>query len=173
MNFVKFSTTPEEFPYEEGCYLDFAVSLDINVYQQQEYLSFNIKDVRPSGFDTEKAMLELQTYEQYQKGIVSPKVIDYYPSREEFAALYRYLRQHPRQLYTIDSLLSAIGLPTLGAFKLLIILDIMQEMKLIRYRRSGDELRVQREEVRGKVDLESSVIYRKLKEVISHVGNHP
>ena len=173
LNFVKFSTTPEEFPYEEGCYLDFAVSLDINVYQQQEYLSFNIKDVRPSGFDTEKAMLELQTYEQYQKGIVSPKVIDYYPSREEFAALYRYLRQHPRQLYTIDSLLSAIGLPTLRAFKLLIILDIMQEMKLIRYQRSGDELSVQREEVKGKVDLESSVIYRKLKEVISHVGNHP
>ena len=100
-------------------------------------------------------------------------MIDYYPSREEFAALYRYLRQHPRQLYTIDSLLSAIGLPTLRAFKLLIILDIMQEMKLIRYQRSGDELSVQREEVKGKVDLESSVIYRKLKEVISHVGNHP
>ncbi len=171
LNLVKFSTTPKEFPYPEGCLLDFAVSLDINVYQQQEYLSFNIKDIKPSGFDSKKAMLEVQLYEQYQKGTVRPQVKEHYPSREDFAAVYRYIRQYPRELYTIDSLLSGIGNPSLGAFKLLITLDIMEEMQLIEYKRSGDMLYISLKEVSGKVNLETSVIYGRLKEVVSHVGN--
>lgn len=172
LNLVKFSTSPDDFPYEEGSLLDFAVSLDINIYQQQEYISFSIKDIKPSGFDNESAMREVQLYEQYQKECYTPQLCQYYPSREEFAVIYRYLRQHLRALYTIDSLLSALRTPTIGAFKLLMILDIMKEMQLVTYSRTSDELRVQLREISGKVDLEASAIYQKLKEVISHVGNH-
>ncbi len=172
LNLMKFSTTPEEFPYEEGSLLDFAVSLDINLYQQQEYLSFSIKDIKPSDFDSETAMLELQLYEQYYKEHYTPQLVGYYPTREDFAVIYRYLRQHVRSVYTIDSLLAAMHSPSIGAFKLLMVLDIMKEMKLIVYSRTGDLLNVQLQAVSGKVDLDTSLTYRKLKEVISHVGHH-
>ena len=148
------------------------VDQTINLYQQQEYLSFSIKDIKPSDFDSETAMLELQLYEQYYKEHYTPQLVGYYPTREDFAVIYRYLRQHVRSVYTIDSLLAAMHSPSIGAFKLLMVLDIMKEMKLIVYSRTGDLLNVQLQAVSGKVDLDTSLTYRKLKEVISHVGHH-
>ena len=171
LNLVKFSTSPDMFPYEEGRYLDIALTLDINLYQQQEYISLLIKEVKPANFDTETAMLELQQYEQYQKGHRSAVKGQEAPGREEFAAVYRYIRQYPKALYTIESVLSALNVPSLGAFKLLMIFDILHEMQLIEYRRCADELFVRMRDINGKVNLETSVTYRKLKEVISHVKN--
>ena len=137
LNIVRFSTSPEEFPYEEGCELDCAVSLEMNLYQNKEYLSLNLKDVRPSRFDTEKAMLEMQLYELYRRGVIHPDVAGRLPTREDFAAVYRYLKKHPRPLYTVDSVLSAVVCQTLEAFRLLMVLDIMEELKLIRYTRTN------------------------------------
>ena len=154
-NFVKFSTTPDEFPYQEGCDLDFAVSLDISIYQQKEYLSFNIKDIRPSHFDTEKAMLEIQLYDQYKKGIIRPELADKYPSRDDFALIYRYIKK-------------AINSEGIGAFKLLIVFDIMQELRLVSYERIGDDITVSLNDT-PKVDLLSSSIYKRLKEDINNV----
>lgn len=171
LNLVKFSTRPEEFPYEEGSELDFAVSLDINIYQQQEFLSFNIKDIRPSHFDSEAAMMEVQLYEQYRKDNLRAEITRYYPTRDDFATVYRYLKKMSRSFHTIDSVLSAIGSADLGAFKLLTILDIMNEKQLISYKRNADYLTIELKPVQGKVDLESSYIYGKLKEDISHVRN--
>lgn len=169
LNLVKFSTTPEEFPYTEGTELDFAVSLDVNWYQQREYLSFNIKDIRPSGFDSEKAMEELQLYEQYRKGILRPSLKGQYPTREDFAGVYLYLKKNARSRYTIDSVLSALGARSPGTFRLLMILDIMQELKLIDYERDNDLLSVQLSPVSAKVDLNSSSVYNKLKEDVHRV----
>ncbi len=171
LSLMKFSTTPEEFPYTEGSDLDFAVSLDINIYQQQEYLSFNIKDIRPSDLDIEQAMLELQIYEQYQKDSIRPQIADFFPTRSEFAEVYRYIRKSSRSIFTIDSVLSSMSSEALGAFKLLMILDIMKEMKLISYTRSGDYLNIKLKTVDGKVNLEESYILGKLKEDIDHVRN--
>ena len=167
-NFVKFSTTPDEFPYQEGCDLDFAVSLDISIYQQKEYLSFNIKDIRPSHFDTEKAMLEIQLYDQYKKGIIRPELADKYPSRDDFALIYRYIKKAQRPVYTVDSILSAINSEGIGAFKLLIVFDIMQELRLVSYERIGDDITVSLNDT-PKVDLLSSSIYKRLKEDINNV----
>lgn len=168
LNFVRFSTTPEDFPYPEGSQLDFAVALDINVYQQKEYLSFSIRDIKPSGFDTEKAMLEIQLYDSYKKGVLSPALSDKYPSRDEFAAVYIYVKKAQRHKYTIDSILSALKSTTIGAFKLLIILDIMKELELIEYERAGDEIIITLKDT-PKVDLNSSNIYKRLKEDTSNV----
>ena len=165
LNILKFSTTPDEFPYSEGDELDFAVNIDINVYQGRESLSFNINDMRFSGFDTEKAMYEIQDYEQYQKGII-PKHFgaDYYPSRSEFAAVYVFLKNNPKPMYSPDSLIGKIGSRSLGAFKLFIILDIMRELHLIDYARDADRMNINIRDVNGKVDLNASRVYQKLKE---------
>ena len=169
---VKFSTTPSEFPYSEGAMLDFAVSLDLNVYMQKESVSFNIKDIRPADFDSENAMLEIQLYEQYLKGIKRRDIADKYPSRDDFAAVYRYLKAVPREQYTVASVLSSIGSEKLGAFKLLMILDIMSELKLIDYSRDNEELKAGLRNNSVKVDLNASSIYGKLKEDMRYVRDN-
>lgn len=172
LNFVKFSTSPEEFPYPEGSILDFAVSLDINTYQNKEYLSFQIKDIKPSNFDTQAAMNQVQLYESYLRGKRLEELADKYPSRNEFAAVYLYLKKHPQSVYSIDMLLCDIGCNTIGAFKLLIILDILNELKLVHYKKQCDILKIEIADVDFKVDLRLSRIYRKLKEDTEYAGKH-
>lgn len=168
LNLVKFSVTPEEFPYPEGCELDFAVSLDINIYRQKEYLSFSIKDILPSSVNAEKEMREIQLYEQYKRKKPAPAIADKYPSREEFAAVYLYIKKNPRKKYTVDSILSAPGFAPIGAFRLLIILDVLRELELIDYSRTGDELNISIRSGAAKAELQSSGIYKKLKEDIDN-----
>lgn len=172
LNFVKFSTTPEEFPYPEGSDLDFAVGMDINLYQNREYLSFNIKDIRLSDFDTETAMREIQLYEQYRRGVLSHGIRGKFPAREEFAAVYRYLKKSTLTVHSIDVILSALSIPTLGAFKLLMILEVMKESGLIDCTQDGDFLHIQLIPVSEKVDFNSSALYRKLKEDTNYVGKN-
>lgn len=170
LNLMKFSTTPEQFPYSEGDILDFAVSLDINLYQGKEYLSFSVKDVKLSDFDTEKAMYEIQDYELYKSGIIPKNFVssDIVPTRDEFAAVYRYIRKSQRNVYSLDAMYKKLSCPTIGIFKLLNILDIMNELYLITYSRNSDTLNIQIREVNGKVDLNASKILRKLKEDIKN-----
>ena len=172
LSLVKFSTTPSEFPYSEGAVLDFAVSLDLNVYMQRESVSFNIKDIRPADFDEESAMLEMQLYEQYLKGIKRKDIADKYPTRDDFAAVYRFLKGYPRERYTVASVLSSIGSEQLGAFKLLMILDIMSELKLIDLSRDNEEIRAGLRNNSVKVDLNASSIYGKLKEDVRYVRDN-
>ncbi len=169
LNLLKFSTAPDEFPYLEGDTLDFAVNIDINVYQGRESLSFTVKDIKLSGFDTEGTMYKIQDYEKYKSG-VTPSGFndDFYPSRNEFAAVYLYLKKNPRPMYSPDSLLTRTGCPSIDAFKLLMILDIMKELYLIDYGRDADCLTINIRDVNGKVDLNASQIYRKLKEDIKN-----
>ena len=168
LSLMKFSTTPEEFPYLEGDTLDFAVNLDLNVYQGRESISFNIKDIKLTEFNTEAAMCELQDYELYKQGIFKKELHNKYPSRDEFAALYIYLKKNPKSVYTIDSLCYRIRNSGVSVFKTMIILDIMKELYLIDYIREADFLYIKIRDVVGKVDLRASQIYRKLEEDIKN-----
>ena len=172
LNIMKFSTTVNEFPYSEGDILDFAVCLELNVYQGRENMSFNVRDIKLSGFDNEKAMYSLQDYDAYKSGVISEKIADKLPSRDEFAQLYRYLRNTKKQFYFIDSLLYKLNMQSIDAFKLLIMLEILCERGLIDYEREMDRLKISVLDIGVKVTLEASPIYIKLKEDISHVGKH-
>lgn len=164
LNIMKFSTTLEEFPYSEGDILDFAVGLDINLYQGKEYLSFSVKDIKLSQFDTEKAMYEIQDYEFYNSGGSLKNLSDKVPTRDEFAVVYRYLKRSTHHIYSLDALCTKLMCSTIGIFKLLTILDIMNELYLITYNRESDIINVNMREVNGKVDLNASRILRKLRE---------
>lgn len=169
LNILKFSTSPNEFPYKEGDVLDFAVNIDINVYQGKESISFNAREIKLSNFDNEKAMYEMQDYEKYRSGVLPNNFNDgFYPTRNEFVAVYVYLKRNPEPIYTVDSLIAKICHTSVGAFKLLIILDVLKELYLIDYSRDADCLKIKICDVNGKVDLNASRIYRKLKEDITN-----
>ena len=114
-------------------------------------------------------MLETQIYDDYRRGKLNPRLTELYPERSDFAAVYRFVRSHPQSVYSIDMLIGGIGSNTLGAFKLLMILDIFSELRLIGYTRQCDQLKISVAEAGSKVQLEGSGIYRKLKEDIENV----
>lgn len=172
LNIMKFSTAPSKFPYSEGDVLDFAVCLETNMYQGKEYMSFSIRDIKLSDFDNEKAMYELQDYDSYKSGILLKSLSDKLPTREEFAAVYLYLKKNPKDVYSIDSILQKVNTATINAFKLLMILEIMEEHRLIEYKRELDNLNIRILNVGVKVNLYTSPIYMKLKEDINNVGKH-
>lgn len=179
LSMMKFFTTPDEFPYNEGTLLDFAIVLEQNTYQGKNSLSFIIKDIRlcSQDFDTDKAILDIQDYELYRCGILKKKLKDQLPTREDFKLLYLYLKKNIRSRYSIDALVydlpvfsSRIQSPvrSVSIFKVLIILDIMKELLLIDYKRSSDILYITLKDVSGKVDIRASAILRKLEEDIKN-----
>ena len=168
LNLMLFSTTLEEFPYNEGDILDFAVNMDINQYQGKTGISFIVKDIHISDFDITSVMLHVQDYELYLNGVLSDAAKNNYPTRDDFAAVYRYLKSDPRKVYYIDALLYRVRNTFTSAFKLMIILQAMKEILLIDYTRDADKLYISVRNVNGKTFLRGSQIYRKLEEDIRH-----
>ena len=172
LNIMKFSTTVDEFPYSEGDILDFAVCLETNVYQGRENISFNVRDIKLSGVSNERIMYSLQEYDKYKSGVLSDKILKILPTRENFAAVYKYILSTRKKYYFIDSMLYKIHNVEINAFKLLMILEILSERGLIEYEREFDRLKISVVDIKVKVNLQASPIYIKLKEDISHVGEH-
>lgn len=172
LNIMKFFTTVDEFPYSEGDILDFAVCLETNVYQGVESISFNVREIKLSGVANERIMYSLQEYDKYKRGILSEKIIKILPTRENFAAVYKYILSTKKKYYFIDSMLYKIHNAEINAFKLLMILEILNERGLIEYEREFDRLKISVVDIKVKVNLQASPIYIKLKEDISHVGEH-
>lgn len=166
---MKFHVTAEDFPYSEGDTLDIAFNMEKNEYQGRQSISFIIQNIKLSGFDIETAMKELQDYELYKKGIFIKEKHNHFPDRNEFAAVYRYLKKKQIYRYSLDCLSYKVN-EDIGVFKLLIILDIMNELHFIKYTRKADILYIELCEVTGKTDLRSSSVYRKLEEEISNAG---
>lgn len=171
LSLMLFSTTPEEFPYQEGDCLDFAVGLDINVYQGRESISFTVRDVHFSGFDTEQMMYEIQDYEQYKKGMIRKGISGKCPVRDDFAALYIYLRKSGKKRFTIDELCFRLRERKIGAFMLMMMLEVFGDIGLLRFWRDADVLNIELTPVSGlKFSLDSSLVYNKLKGDIKNAG---
>lgn len=177
LTLMNFFTSPQDFLYCEGDLLDFAVSLEKNEYQGKKSVSLIVKDIRYNEkiFNTEAAMYELQDYELYKSGICRKEIGEKYPTRDDFKILYTFLKMRGKEKYKADVLSYSVGkyasglntpLKAPGLFKIMIILDIMQELHLAEYRREADTIYIKIPQTKGKVDLRASQIYRKLEEDI-------
>lgn len=162
---MRFSTTLAEFPYQVGDVVDLAVTLDINDYNNTESLSVFIRDMRFSGQDEDEIISSKELFERFCRGdaITPEEAQTLTPSREEFAVVYRFLRAENGYRYPFDALLYRLGGISCG--KLRVILESMNELGLIRISEGMYDFRIKMCEVSGKVDLNSSLIIKKLREV--------
>ncbi|MBQ9679061.1 MAG: single-stranded-DNA-specific exonuclease RecJ [Ruminococcus sp.] len=163
---LRFSTTLAEFPYQAGDVVDLAVTLDVNVYNNSESLSVFIRDMRFSGREEDSMLLSKELFEAFCRGdgITPEQARSLTPSREEFAVVYRFLRTAGGYHYSFDSLLYRLN-ADIGYGKLRVILECMNELGLITIDEGMYEFEVKLCEVSGKVDLNTSVIITKLREV--------
>ena len=165
---LRFSTTLAEFPYSAGDVVDLAVTLDINTYNNNENLSIFIRDMRFADREEDETLRSKECFERFCRGeiISADEASSLLPDRSEFAVVYRFLRANGGYRYSFDSLLHRIN-ADIGYGKLRVILECMNELRLIEIDEGMYDFTVRLCEVGAKVDLDTSVIITKLREVSS------
>lgn len=167
VSIMKFFTSKEEFPFVKGDVVDFAVKLDVNEFAGGS-VSIIAIDIRPENLDYSQL---IRSYRIYEKFVATQKADDktfayLMPTREEFAKVYRYIREAGGVAGGRDILYYRLGkCITFG--KLCLILDVMKELKLINIDRSDKSERIYLNSIQGKVNLSDSLSIKRLSEVRS------
>ena len=128
-----------------------------------------VKDVRPSGFEEEACTEGLRLYECLQRGeqLKEEELAALSPSREDMAALFRFIRSAGGYRGSVDLLFHRLGL---SSGKLLIALDALKELGIVVYENRADVLSVALLPTKGKVNLEDSAVLAGLKEQRKAMG---
>ncbi len=164
---MKFFTSTEEFPYKSGDVLDLAVTLDTNEYNGNISVSVIIKDIKPSATDTQICLESLRNFEDFCKGkiITKQQAADLIPDRNDFALLYRYLKNHDGYLYQIYTLIHNLD-NKLSFGKIKVILEAMNELGLIEIQEGLKDCSIKVLNVQNKVSIDSAEIIKQLKKVM-------
>lgn len=163
---MRFSTAAEDFPYQPGDKVDLAVTLDINIFNNTESLSVVVRELRFSDCDEDALLMSKELFERFCRGdVLTPEQArSLTPDRSEFAVVYRFLHANGGYRYSFDSLLFRLP-EDIGYGKLRVILECMNELGLISIDEGMYHFEIRMCEVGAKVDLDSSVIITKLREV--------
>lgn len=161
---MKFFTTQQEFPYQTGDMLDLAVTLDINEFNGQRSVSIIAKDIKPSALDTEEFLKSQRNYEDFKLGLKLSKeqIEDLLPNRDDFAALYIFLRKIGGYAYPIETLVHKLDYK-LSIGKIRIILDAMSELSLVDVTEGVNSAQIRVSQVSQKVDLNTADTVIKLR----------
>lgn len=162
---MNFFTSTDEFSYQKGDVLDLAVTLDTNEYNGNISVSVIIKDIKPNLVDTEKELNSLNNYEDFclDCKISKQQVDDLLPNRNDFALLYRYIKQNNGYTYPVETLVYKLD-NKLSFGKIKIILKAMAELGLVKITEGLKSTQISLVDVQGKVNLDSSAVIKKLRE---------
>lgn len=165
---MKFGTTLEEFPYKTGDMLDLAVTLDAKEYNGKNTLSVFIKDMKLSQLDVDEILAGWTIYEKSKRGepLSQSEFSSLVPSRDEFAVLYRVLREENGFSGIPEVLLGHLSCPSFGIQKLLTAIDVLAEHNLICQNRVGSVYSITIIPANQKVNLFDSKILQGLKKLI-------
>ena len=141
--------------------------MQLREFRGEQQLTVAARDVKLSGLDLEGYVQQYQTYEKYlrRESLTALEAAQLTPSREELAALYRYLAAHSGGTLGFQSLTMALAPKGFGLGKLLLGLDMLEERGLAKFRRQGERLGVQLLPTQGKVDIFASPVFQKLREL--------
>lgn len=161
-----FFTSAEDFPYEKGEVLDIAATLEINEYNDRFSVSVIIKDVKAHDEDAAQVLASGRIFETFCRGgrLCRKELLSILPSRDDFALLYRYLRDRKGYSRRTETLVGRLQ-NRLSYGKIRVALEAMNELGLIRIQEGLKANRITLCQVSRKVDLSSASIIKKLREV--------
>lgn len=152
-----FSTTLAQFPFSVGDCLDLAVTLDINEYRGQNYLSVCIRDYRAAGIDDDRNVTLTARYLDFSAGY-REAAEGLRVDRAACGVIYKYLLKSPSTPTGLVRRFSAAY--TAGG--VMAVIDILEELRLIRRENDGNFPMLRTVASPEKVDLHSSHILQKL-----------
>jgi single-stranded-DNA-specific exonuclease len=154
---------------EVGSRVDLAFCPQINEYRGSRSVQLHLVDIRPA---PSRSQLERDSYEEYRarRTLSAEQARLLIPEREEFVALWRYLKQQTELRggaeETAGQLARAVARITGGRenpVHVLVCLDVMRERGLIFLDRREQVLHAAINPDSGKVDLEQSEVMRILR----------
>lgn len=160
-----FGLSEENCFYKPGDVVNLAVTLDRNEFRGQENISVIIKDIKYADSNNEDFIDNLRIFEKFASRypITREEATQILPNRNDFALVYRYLKQcgifTKNEYFLIKSLDYKIK-----TGKLRIILHAMKELGLIKWTQGLHSFRIELLNS-GKVNIEDSIFIRKLREV--------
>lgn len=166
MSAMLFFTSTEDFPYEKGEVLDIAATLEINEYNDRSSVSVIIKDVKAHDEDAGQILSSGRIFETFCRGgrLRREELQSILPDREDFALLYRYLRDRGGYNRRTETLVGRLQ-NRLSYGKIRVALEAMNELGLIQIQEGLKTNRITLRRVSRKVDLSSASIIKKLREV--------
>lgn len=164
---MSFAISPAEFSFKKGDLVDLAVTLDINEYKGTENLSIILKDIKPAGFENYKYIDSLRIFEAFCRGEVISKdeLMSIYPQREDFAAVYRLIRNTNGLNYKVENLCNRLA-HKISYGKIKVILEAMNELGLIEIYEGLKTTEIKYIQTTNKVNILSSQIIRSLREAL-------
>lgn len=163
---MMFFTSTDQFPYAKGELLDIAATLEINEYNGSRSVSVIVKDIKAHTEDAGQILASRRIFESFCRGgnLSRERLLSILPDRNDFALLYRFLRERNGYCYAAETLVSRLG-NRLSYGKIRVMLEAMSELGLIRIEEGLKTNCITLNRVSGKVDLENAGIIKKLREV--------
>lgn len=159
-----FNKTPSDFIFSENEKLDIAITLHENEYMGVKSVSCYAVDFKICDYDLKKAVKEKNLYQHFKKSnMLNCDFTDIIPSREEFVKIYQYVKKLKNKSIRVDLINKRLFNNSKNLFIIYIVLDVMEELGLIRIFRSADEYKIIVNEVKEKVNISDSLILKSIK----------
>ncbi len=166
-----FSNSPDSLEIYNGDKIDLLFNVDINEWMGRRSVQLIVKDIRRSESVAKKNELERARFNEIWNGAPITPAENILPSRDDFAAVYRYLSG---MLRTGTDTLSHRDLVSrlshgqepknIGYIKLKIIIKVFQELNLVGIEEIDDELyRFHIHYTTSRTDLEKSSLLRRIR----------
>jgi hypothetical protein len=152
--------TLQEFPFNVGETVDFAVKITENVYNGTRNVSVQIVDMRPSGQEEELLFDSLMKYQDvYNFDILPEHVLSVCPDRAMISAVYMFIRDIKEFSHSAEILTLRLGFSPDKVGSVQISLDALCELGLIKKNSDTYEYIA----INNKVNLTDSKILQKLR----------
>ena len=169
---IWFSADGGELGLSPGCRVDAAFYPQINEFRGCRSVQLQIIDLRPA---PSRAQLEQAIYDKYRRDeALTPQEARFLlPSREEFVCLWKWLDRHCSPSGPLEDTLPRIsravarsGRQVEVPARTLLCLEVLEERGLIQLGRSAGRLQSTLNRLEGKVDLDASLLLRRLRDVL-------
>ena len=169
---IWFSADGGELGLSPGCRVDAAFYPQINEFRGCRSVQLQIIDLRPA---PSRAQLEQAIYDKYRRDeALTPQEARFLlPSREEFVCLWKWLDRHCSPSGPLEDTLPRIsravarsGRQVEVPARTLLCLEVLEERGLIQLGRSAGRLQITLNRPEGKVDLDASLLLRRLRDVL-------
>lgn len=157
---MKFSTTPESFPFRSGETVELAVVLDRNEYRGTVSVSVIVRDIRHTDLPQEEMLDAIARVDSVIRRETREKR---FPDRERIARVYRFFKQQP-YVGSLDVLCVRLRSADMSCTDILLACRILREAGLIEWRDEGDTVFIAVRETAGKVDLSATATAQFLNE---------
>ncbi len=162
---VLFNCPARDFPYRLGDKVDVAVTIGRSLYLGDYYLSVVVNSIRPYGFDFEKYLHGMRLYDRIaaEEPLSREEFEAIYPSHEDFAVVYRYLRNNGGYRGCEADFFNKLCNDRICICKLAICIDVLEELGLLKVEKAKDRLIIEIKPVEKKVDFKESRILQGLR----------